>query len=56
MQDPGLNTAESRNNFFSLLVALDNNGNAAGDLYADDGESIDNTKYVYTHNVMIREF
>ena len=48
MQDPGLTTAESRQNVFSLLVALDSNGAASGDLYVDDGESIKNSGYVFT--------
>lgn len=46
MQDPGLTTDESRKNVFSLLVALDGDGRAKGDLYVDDGISIDNTQYV----------
>lgn len=46
MQDPGLTTDESRKNVFSLLVALDGDGQAKGDLYVDDGISIDNTQYV----------
>ena len=43
MQDPGLTTAESRRSVFSLLVALDSSGHARGELYVDDGQSIDNT-------------
>ena len=44
MQDPGLTTTVSRNNSFSLLVALDESGAAKGDLFLDDGESIDITE------------
>lgn len=43
LQDPALTTAASRGNSFSLLVALDMAGNAAGDLYLDDGESLSMT-------------
>ena len=46
LQDPGLTTAESRRNKFSLLVALDSNGMASGELYLDDGISVDNSMYV----------
>ena len=44
MQDPGLTTTVSRNNSFSLLVALDGGGRAEGDLFLDDGESINITE------------
>ena len=43
LQDPDLTTVASRTNSFSLLVALDAAGNAAGDLYLDDGESLSMT-------------
>jgi len=33
-------TAECRNSFWSLIVALDKNGAASGEAYLDDGESI----------------
>ena len=46
LQDPGLTTVESRHNVFSLLIALDGNGDASGDLYVDDGESLDVSKYI----------
>ncbi|KAK1757356.1 alpha-glucosidase [Echria macrotheca] len=39
-QDPGLTTAASRKNPWGLIVALDKNGNASGQLYLDDGESL----------------
>ena len=47
MQGPGLTTTESRRNPYSLLVALDVAGGsqAFGDIYLDDGESENPTKY-----------
>ncbi|KAI1502562.1 glycoside hydrolase family 31 protein [Biscogniauxia marginata] len=40
MQEPRLTTAEGRATPWSLLVALDANGEATGGLYLDDGESV----------------
>lgn len=40
MQEPGLTTAAVRATPWSLLVALDANGQASGGLYIDDGESL----------------
>jgi alpha-glucosidase (family GH31 glycosyl hydrolase) len=40
-QPSAMNTVLSRKNFFYLYVALDNQQRAQGDLYWDDGESID---------------
>ncbi|KND04769.1 uncharacterized protein SPPG_00472 [Spizellomyces punctatus DAOM BR117] len=40
MQEPGYTTTESRKNPYSLIVALDEKGNAQGLLYLDDGESL----------------
>lgn len=40
LQEPGYTTAEVRSNPWSLLVALDSNGEAKGDLYVDDGVSL----------------
>lgn len=40
LQEPGYTTAETRNNSWSILVVLDANGQANGDLYLDDGESL----------------
>lgn len=40
MQQPALTTREARNTPWSLIVALDEDGNASGSLYMDDGESI----------------
>jgi alpha-glucosidase len=40
MQQPALTTREARNTPWSLIVALDEKGNASGSLYMDDGESI----------------
>lgn len=39
LQDPGYTTAESRNNSWSLIVALGVEGTASGSLYSDDGVS-----------------
>lgn len=39
-QWPGYTTTASRKNPFYLIVALDENGEASGSLYLDDGESI----------------
>ncbi|GFS12740.1 lysosomal alpha-glucosidase [Elysia marginata] len=41
MQQPGLSTTLSRKNRFQLLVSLDVNMTAVGELYWDDGDSID---------------
>ena len=46
MQQPAVTNTESRKNNFSLLVALDDAGCAAGDLFLDDGISISITKFV----------
>ena len=43
MQWPGVTTEESRKNNMGLLVALEDK-NAAGEIYIDDGESIDAEK------------
>lgn len=40
LQAPGMTTAATRNGSFSLLVALDDNAQASGSLYLDDGESL----------------
>jgi len=40
LQMPGMTTAASRKNPWGLLVALDGNGQAGGQLYLDDGESL----------------
>jgi len=39
-QEPGLTTKASRENPWGLIVALDQSGNAEGQLYLDDGESL----------------
>ena len=41
LQEPALTTREARQSPWSLLVALGTDGTATGDLYLDDGESID---------------
>lgn len=48
LQQPGNTTATSRQNPFNLLIALDKQGSAAGNLYLDDGESLvqEATKYI----------
>ena len=53
MQGPGLTTAESRKNPYSLIVALDVAGGsqAIGDIYLDDGESENPANYTYVQYV-----
>uniref|UniRef100_A0A060T6J9 Maltase n=1 Tax=Blastobotrys adeninivorans TaxID=409370 RepID=A0A060T6J9_BLAAD len=48
LQEPGYTVAESRNGAWELLVALDEEGDASGDLYIDDGESMNPFSYSYT--------
>lgn len=43
-QKPGATTTESRENNFELIVSLNEAGNAEGELYWDDGDSIDSIK------------
>ncbi|XP_076060540.1 lysosomal alpha-glucosidase-like [Oratosquilla oratoria] len=40
-QDPSTTTVKSRLNKFGLVIAPDDSGNAAGELYWDDGDSLD---------------
>uniref|UniRef100_A0A8C0ZX56 Sucrase-isomaltase, intestinal n=1 Tax=Castor canadensis TaxID=51338 RepID=A0A8C0ZX56_CASCN len=40
-QQPAINTYFSRQNFMGLTVALDDNGKAEGQMFWDDGQSID---------------
>ncbi|KAK5108679.1 hypothetical protein LTR62_008084 [Meristemomyces frigidus] len=40
LQEPTLTTAATRNSSYSILVALDDNGEAEEDLYLDDGYSL----------------
>lgn len=40
MQEPGMTTTACRRNPWGLLVALDGEGAASGELYLDDGESL----------------
>ena len=41
MQKPSNTTAESRKNGYTLLVVLDAIGEARGDVFLDDGVSVD---------------
>jgi alpha-glucosidase len=41
MQKPGYTTKASRRNPWNLLVALSEDGDASGELYVDDGESVE---------------
>ncbi len=45
LQGPALTTTASRQNDFALIVALNGSGQARGDLFLDDGESINVTRY-----------
>ena len=40
LQEPGYTTTATRGNPWAILVALDADGKASGDLYIDDGESL----------------
>ena len=51
MQEPALTTTVTRNNSFSLLVALDDQGAATGDFFWDDGRSLEITRWdTYIHD------
>ena len=45
LQQPDVNTLHSRKKPFELLIALDTNQAATGDLYYDDGDSLDTISY-----------
>ena len=47
MQKPGNTTTESRKNNYTLLVVLDGIGEARGDLFLDDGLSIDIKRWAW---------
>ncbi|KAK6455633.1 Glucoamylase 1 precursor [Scheffersomyces xylosifermentans] len=51
LQEPGYTVAESRQNPFGLIVALDNEGKAEGKLYLDDGESLEIEESLYVNFV-----
>ncbi|KAL2128669.1 hypothetical protein VTI74DRAFT_8858 [Chaetomium olivicolor] len=48
-QEPGMTTAESRRNPWGLIVALDKDGQAEGQLYLDDGESLQPETVTWVH-------
>ncbi|KAL1453811.1 hypothetical protein WDU94_010123, partial [Cyamophila willieti] len=45
LQTPGDNLVKSRQNGFKILIVLDENGRAEGELYWDDGETLDPEAY-----------
>lgn len=47
MQGPALTTSASRQNEFSIMAALDRSGMAVGEVFLDDGESIDIKTFTY---------
>ncbi|KAK4144372.1 glycoside hydrolase [Dichotomopilus funicola] len=49
VQEPGMTTKESRENPWGLIVALDRDGTAEGDLYLDDGESLEPAAVKWVH-------
>jgi hypothetical protein len=49
MQTPGANLTLSRGNPFTLLVAQSATGNATGNLFWDDGDSIG--KYIFSNKI-----
>lgn len=51
-QKPGVTTTESRKNDFELLVALDETGNAKGELYWDDGDSLGKIYFILYHYIL----
>jgi alpha-glucosidase (family GH31 glycosyl hydrolase) len=58
MQEPAMTTSESRQNPHSLLVALDARGEAHGELFLDDGETLhvgedcSNVEYSVSSNIL----
>lgn len=49
VQEPGMTTAESRMKPWGLIVALDGEQNAEGELYLDDGESLEPAAVTWVH-------
>lgn len=49
VQEPAMTTAESRKNPWGLIVALDKDGTAEGELYLDDGESLEPDAATWVH-------
>ena len=49
VQEPGMTIAESRRNPWGLVVALDGDGVAKGELYLDDGESLEPAAVTWVH-------
>lgn len=50
-QYPKLTTTDTRKSNFNIVVALDDNSSAKGQLYLDDGESLDQSKFTYVEYV-----
>lgn len=46
-QEPGYTTTESRRNPWGLLAALSEDGEASGELYVDDGESLEPSEQTF---------
>ncbi|EGC47734.1 alpha-glucosidase [Histoplasma capsulatum var. duboisii H88] len=49
MQEPALTTRAARNSPWSLLIALDSKSRARGQIYIDDGESVEPTSTLSVH-------
>ena len=58
VQEPALNTVKSRKNEYSLIVVLDENMKAKGEVYIDDGESLksEGSLIKFEANMKIKEF
>ncbi|KAF2177647.1 glycoside hydrolase family 31 protein [Zopfia rhizophila CBS 207.26] len=47
LQEPGYTTTQSRKNPWGLLIALSEDGDAKGELYVDDGESLEPSETLF---------